>query len=602
MKVLFGLLAGFTLFNATMAQHPTLTYSLGMSRPSTHLFEVQIRFANLVEDTAVVLTLPVWRPGRYVVLDLAGGIVSFEAVDGSGRPLAWKKTGKSAWMVETNRSPELFVRYHVLADEFALRTRGLNSERGFVDGSAVFMFAEKYRWLPLTLTVHPFPAWHVTTSLDRLGDQPNTFVARNYDHLADSPLEIGTQKDFVFSVRGKQHVLSIAGEGNYDSAKLVADISAIVEQNAAFWGVLPYDRYVFFLALSANGGGGTEHENSCVMGARPFIFQDSSAYKNFLGLVSHEFFHTWNVKRLRPAGITPYVWMEENYVEELWVAEGATSYYDDVLLVRAGFLSEQEYRTKLSKAMNDDRGRPGNMRQSLAEASFDAWIKYWKNSKHAVNYEADYYARGAAVSFVLDMTIRRATENRCSFDDVLRVMYRRFASAGRGYTNTDLQAVCEDVAGLSFKTFFEDFVYGARPLPWEEALAVVGLEAVPQTAERTPWLGITTVDEGQKTRITSVIAGSPAFDAGIDVNDELVAINGYRVRSNDVNARLRTMHEGEVLTLTVFRDDRLRTFTVKLRLPSVIPINVVKMQNPTPLQAATFASWLSLPSSEKSSP
>ncbi|MER3524007.1 MAG: peptidase M61 [Ignavibacteria bacterium] len=602
MKVLLGLLAGLTLFNATMAQHPTLSYTLGMSRPSTHLFEVEITFANLDDDTALVLMLPVWRPGRYVVLDLAGGIVSFEAVDGSGHPLVWKKTGKSAWMIETKRSAEVVVRYRILADEFALRTRGLNSERGFVDGSAVFMFAEKYRWLPLTLTVHPFPGWHVTTPLDPLSDRPNTFVARNYDHLADSPLEIGTQKDFVFHVRGKQHILSIAGEGSYDSARLVADIAAIVEQHAAFWGELPYDRYVFFLALSANGGGGTEHENSCVMGARPFLFQDSSAYKNFLGLVSHEFFHTWNVKRLRPAGITSYVWMEENYVEELWVAEGTTSYYDDLLLVRAGFLSEQEYRTRLSKAINDDRARPGNARQSLAEASFDAWIKYWKSSKHALNYETDYYSRGAAVSFVLDMTIRRVTENCRSLDDVLRTIYRRCATAGRGYTNADLQAVCEEVAGTSFKTFFEHFVYGARPLPWEEALAVVGLETVPQAAEQTPWLGITTMDEGQKTRITSVVAGSPAFDAGVDVNDELVALNGYRVRSSDVNARLRTMREGERVTLTVFRDDRLRTFDVVLQLPSVTPINVVKMQKPTPLQAITLASWLSLPTSEKDSP
>ncbi len=585
-----------TLISAMPAMSGSLTvsYTLGMSRPSTHLLEVEVRFDGLPSgDSTLTLALPVWRTGRYVVLDPAGGVVSFDAFDGLNKPLRWKKTDKRTWAIATSGAPTVVARYAVFADEFGQRTRGLNDERAFVDGATVFMYSENYRWHPLTLTVQPYGSWHVTTGLDAVPGKPNTFTAPNYDHLADCPLEIGSQKDFVFTIDGKEHVLSITGEGNYDSTKLIADISTIVRKHAEFWGGLPYERYVFFLALSPSGGGGTEHINSSVMGARPFIFKDPVAYPKFLGLVSHEFFHTWNVKRLRPAGLQTYDWSKENYVEELWVAEGTTSYYDDLLLVRAGMMTQEEYLGKIAEAINADRERPGNLRKSLAESSFDAWIGYWKSARHALNFDTDYYARGAAVSFILDMAIREATRNQRSLDDVLRTMYARFPLGKGGYTNADLQAVCAEVAGKSFEEFFARYVYGAEQLPWAQALATVGLQLESASPEKKPWLGLTAVDEGGRTRITRVVAGSPAYEAGLDVDDEILALNGYKVRSSDLAARISEMQEGEKATLTVFRDDKLRRFEVVVRLPATPSVRVVKMEKPTALQRATYASWLS---------
>ncbi len=601
MKFTRSILLTFIAASIAMAGSPSITYTLAMPNPASHLFEVELRFDGLDRsDSTLELTLPVWRTGRYVVLDPAGGVVSFDAVDRLNNPLRWKKTNKSTWVIETAGTSQVAARYSVFANEFDQRTRGLNDERAFVDATTVFMYSEKYRWHPLTLTVLPFDAWHVTTGLDAVPGIPHTFSAPNYDHLADCPLEIGTQKVFSFSIEGKEHLLSITGEGNYDSTQLIADLTTIVKKHAQFWEDLPYDRYVFFLALSANGSGGTEHINSCVMGARPFIFQDPIAYKKFLGLVSHEFFHTWNVKRLRPAGLQTYDWTKENYVEELWVAEGTTSYYDDLLLVRCGLMTEAEYLGKLADAVNEDRQRPGNLRESLAQASYDAWIRYWKSSKHAVNFETDYYARGAAVSFVLDMTIRQATSNRRSLDDVLRTMYVRFP-LGRGYTNADLQAVCEQISGKSFKEVFHDYVYGTEPLPWSQALATVGLELQRKSPEEKPWLGLTTVDETRATRITRVFAGSPAYEAGLDVDDEIIALNGYKVRSADLSARVGAMKEGDTVRLTVFRSDKLREFTVTLRRPALPAVRVVKVEKPTALQQAAFESWLSVPFAEKSS-
>lgn len=587
------------VFSSTiaMSNSPTISYYIAMSKPSTHLLEVELRFDGLdASEKALDVSLPAWRSGRYVILDLASGVVEFRALDSAEKTLAWRKTDKTTWRIETNGSSSVRVQYKVFAHEFNLRTRGVNAERAFVDGAAVFMYAEKYRWLPMTLTVVPYGNWRVTTGLDSVVGKKNTFAAPHYDYLADCPLEIGMQRDVSFEVLGNEHVLSITGEGNYDTEKLKKDIARIIETQAAFWGgELPYKRYVFMLALSPSGGGGTEHINSCALGARPFIFKNPETYGNFLGLVSHEYFHTWNVKQLRPAAIDKYDWSKESYSEELWIAEGATSYYDDLLLVRAGLMTQAQYLERLGSAIDMDRSRPGNTKQSLAECSFDAWIKYWKQTKQAANFESDYYARGAAVIFALDMTIRNATENKRSLDDVMREMYKRFPLGKGGYTNADFLKVCEEVGRTTLRQFFGDYVFGAKPLPWKDILAYAGLEQREKDPVRKPWLGTMTTDEGERTKVVRVLAGSPAYEAGVDVDDEIVALDGYRVRTSSLSARIGEMKEGDIVKLTVFRDDQLREFSITLQLPEVLPSKLVRVEKPSSLQRAIFSSWLAAP-------
>lgn len=576
-----------------LAAEPTVSYVLGMSRPSSHLFEVDLVIDGLDgRDSTLDVVFPVWRPGRYVVLDLANGVVEFHASDGLQKPLPWKKADKTTWNVRTNGATKLHVRYKLFANEFHLRTRGLNDERAFVDGSAVFMFVEAYRHLPVTLTLLPFGDWRVTTGLDTVQGKLNTFSAPTYDYLADCPLEIGSQNDYVFTVEGREHVLSIAGEGNHNPDSLIADVSKIINTTVTFWQTVPYKRYVFLLALAPTGGGGTEHINSTAMAARPFIFKNPEAYRGFLSLVSHEFFHTWNVKQLRPAGLAQYTWTKENYTEELWIAEGTSSYYDDLLLVRSGLATEHWYLERISGAMEADRNRPGNMRQSLADCSFDAWIKYWKPGRRTFNHETDYYARGAAVSFVLDMTIRQRTKNKRSLDDVMRVMYRRFPLSSDGYTNADFRKACEDVAGSSFDEFFRDFVDGAKPLLWEEALGVAGLMLEDKESEQSPWLGLGASEDGERLRVTRVTDGSPAYEAGLNIDDEIVAVNGYKARLGDLNARVAESKEGNTLRLTVFRDERLREFSVTLRLLPTPSQRIVKRDKPGSMQKEVFSSWL----------
>ena len=582
----------FLLPSLMLSQNPTLEYKLGMSKPSTHLLEVELSVKGLPSGgSAIDFLMPVWRTGRYVIFDFAGGVQEFSARDGSGSLLKWSKTEKSTWRVEKNRATAVTIRYKVYANEFDMRTRGLNDEHAFVDGCAVFMYIDRYRHLPLTVAVTPYQDWHVTTGLEATPGGQFRFSAPDFDYLVDCPLEIGHQKDFEFQVEGKKHVLSIFGQGNYDADTLIRDISKIVKANKEFWGDLPYERYVFMLHLSSRGGG-TEHINSTIMQTSPNSFKNPNSYRGFLGLVSHEYFHTWNVKRLRPKGILPYDYMRENYLNELWVAEGTTSYYGELLLARAGFIPVSGMLDGLASGVLSDRQRPGNKVQSVTESSFDAWIKLWKNNQQSYNSETDYYGKGSDVSLVLDLEIRQRSKNKYSLDDVMRTLYRRFPLSGKGYTVDDVRTIAEDLAGGSLQSLFDNYVFGTTAIDWESTLRSAGLELQAKDSERKTWLGLQSSDQNGRARASGVIAGSPAYDAGLDLGDEILAINGRRVRSSDLQERIAEFKPGEKVKISLFREDTLREFEIVLRLQDVPPYRVVKSSQPTPLQKSIFESWL----------
>lgn len=576
-----------------LSQTPILEYSLAMSRPSTHLLEVEISVKGApTAALALDFLMPVWRTGWYLLFDFAGGVQEFSAIDGSGNSLPWSKIDKSTWRIEKGRATTVTIRYKVYANEFDQRTRGLNEDHAFVDGCAVFMYIERYRHLPLAVTVVPYGDWHVTTGLEALPNEPFKFSARNFDYLADSPFEIGHQKDFEFQVEGKKHVLSIFGEANYDPGVLTGDISTIVKANKEFWGDLPYERYVFLLELTPQGRGATEHINSTIMQTSPGVFKNQNSYVGLLGLISHEYFHTWNVKQLRPRGLLPYDYQHENYAKELWIAEGTTSYYSQLLLLRTGQAPFPAYLEQLPRTVQFDRQRPGDKIQSLSESSFDAWIKGSKGLQQSYNSESDIYGKGSNVSLLLDLEIRQQSNNKHSLDDVLRTMYHRFPLSGKGYTVDDLQKVSEEFAGGSLKSFFDNYVHGTTPLDWEASLLYAGLELQARDSERRPWLGAFTSDQNSAARVTFVVTGSPAYNAGLDLGDEIIALNGRRIRSSDLQDRIAELKAGDKIKLTFFRDDRLREFEVTLRLQDVPAYTIVKVKDPTPVQKAIYESWL----------
>ncbi|MGB6648301.1 MAG: PDZ domain-containing protein [Bacteroidota bacterium] len=575
------------------AQPVPIEYRLSMPEPWTHLFHVEVVFENLPADSDFLdVRLPVWRSGRYRVLDFAGGIVQFAAKGEDNQPLLWSKLDKSTWRIEKNESRSVLLRYSVYANEFHLRTRGLNDEHGFVDGSAVFMYAEEYRSLPLILMVYPFGNWHVTTGLDSLPGERFVFQAPSYDHLIDCPVEIGNQTDVRFDIDGIPHTLSFAGAPPCEVDTLKGDITRVVTMNRDFWGGLPYKRYVFLFHESGHGGGATEHINSTIILHRPKTPGLPSPCSSILGIISHEFFHTWNVKRFRPRGMDPYDWSGENYYRELWIAEGATSYLHNLLMLREGFRPVEQYLRGLCSAVASDRGRPGNLEQSLADCSFDAWIKGSGSRQRTVNYETDFYSRGANVCLHLDLEIRHRSGNTSSFDDVMRTLYRRFPIGSGGYTVEDVERAARELAGDGMAYLFDAFVYGSDPLPWEQTLQYAGLELTVVDTIKRPWLGLEASDREGRSKVVSVVAGSPAHRAGVNVGDELLAFNGYEVKSDELVERVNQMTYGDEARLVVFRSRRLKTFVFALDVPEPPTYNVKLVPDPTDLQKSIFSAWL----------
>ncbi len=585
------------LWSSIMIAHtqtvPEIAYVLSMPRPATHLLEVEMRIRPLQAAVPTIeVHMPAWRTGRYALFDFASGVQEFRAADDAGRSLAWHKTDKETWQIAADGVRDVIVHYNVYANEFDERTRGLNEQHAFIDEAAVFMYCPTVGDVPITVTVHPFGAWHVTTGLDALSGQPFTFRAPSYQVFADCPLEVGTQREFAFEAEGKSHLLMVAGDGPVDAPAAIAELKKIVAINKAFWGALPYDRYVFMVHLLPEGRGGTEHLNSTIMQTSMNALATPASIRGFLGLVSHEYFHTWNVKQLRPAGIPPYDFSRENYAREYWIAEGTTSYYGHLLLIRKGDIPVTSALESIAQSVQQDRLRPGNRIQSLSESSFDAWVKYWRRNENAYNAESDYYDKGMDVSLLLDLAIRQRSDNRHSLDDVMRAMFERFPLAKRGYTVDDFQRVAEEMAGGSLDEFFTSYVHGTRPLPWEETLTSAGLRLFLKDSTAPAWLGVSARMQNGKSVISLVIAGSPAEDAGLSISDELVALNGTRVGAADVQSRIATLAPGDTARLSVLRENQLREFTAVLRPITVPAYRIEKVQHPTDLQRQIFESWL----------
>lgn len=588
-KLFFSLLLFWTTMNSS--NQIKIQYILSMPKPQTHIFEVEMKISDFsTKEKFIDFQLPVWRSGRYMIFDFASGVLEFIAIDDAGKKLNFKKTSKSIWRVETNNSKEISIKYKIYANEFKFRTRGLNSEHGFVDGSSVFMFVEKFRNLPIELKALPFDDWKVTTGLQY--ESKNIFSAPNYDYLVDCPLEIGNQTEIDFDVDGIPHTIMIFGNNKVPRDTMISDFTKIIKSQKKFWGMYPYKKYIFMIHSTSLGGGGTEHINSTIMGTTPQNLNSIEEYRTkFLGLVSHEFFHTWNVKYLRPKGIVPYNFMEENYLEELWIAEGTTSYFDDLILVREKFKSTENYLKEFAQRVQNDRARPGNLVQSVSESSFDSWVKFWRNTPQSFNFESDYYEKGANVSFILDMELRASTNNKISLDDVFREMLKRFPFASAGYDLTDFKKVCEELSNKNLNEFFNKYVYGVAPIPWEKYFNVVGFELMKKDSIQQPLIGISVQESNEKTIVTNISSGSPFFNSGLDVGDEIISINDKRVKGNFANSTSQ-LKINEKISILFSHGDDVKIISLNLNIAKQDAYILKQISNPSAIQKQTYLSWL----------
>jgi predicted metalloprotease with PDZ domain len=402
----------------TQASTPDIAYTVSMSKPATHLLEVEMRLKwNQMPDQAE-LKMPVWTPGSYLVREYARHVQDFAVKDASGKALGWRKINKNTWQVDSKGVGEVVATYRVYSNELTVRTNELNDEHGFWNNGALLMFPKGQLAVASTVKVNPFGNWKVATGLPKVAGQTNAFRAPNFDVLYDSPFEVSNFNEISFDVQGKSHRYILSGDGNYDLKVLARDTAKIIEEAYKIFGELPYEDYTFIVNL--RGGGGLEHLNSTALQWNRFGFKPAARYRGFLSLVAHEYFHAWNVKRIRPDALGPFDYENENYTKLLWVAEGATSYYESVLLRRAGLESDSAILNSKANAITDLQNRPGRFETSLEEASMDAWIKYYRQDENSANNQISYYDKGDIVNMMLDLTIRASTNGAKSLDDVMK--------------------------------------------------------------------------------------------------------------------------------------------------------------------------------------
>jgi predicted metalloprotease with PDZ domain len=581
---------------AAWAVTPRLHYRVSMPQPSNHLFEVELTLSPWSAGTLEV-RLPVWTPGSYLVREYARHVQDVEALDAAGQPLPWRKLRKNAWSIETLGHPTVVIRYRVFACELSVRTNHLDASHGFFTPAALLMFVPGLTDQPHTVEIQPPAGWQVATALPQASGSDACFTASDYDHLVDSPFEIGPQTIQSFTVAGKSHRWVTWGSGNFDPERAIADTQRIIETEAALFGGLPYDDYLFILHLSANSYGGLEHRDSCVLAYSRFGFTETEQYQRFLQLVAHEFSHLWNVKRLRPKELERFDYERENYTSSLWFCEGVTSYYDLLFPLRAGCYDAAVFLDSLAKDISRYLSIPGRQVQPLSESSFDAWIKLYRRDAYSDNTQISYYLKGALVTLLLDLQIRQHQPGR-SFDDVLRQLWQTFGQNEQGYSVAELKGVLEAVAGIDLSDFYAQYIDGLAELPLATALAKFGLQLEPVCSQQ-PYSGMKLKSEAGRTLVSAVDSNSPAEAAGLQVGDELVALGGFRITADqwgDRTAQLLAACGKDVLettvAITLFHDDQLETLEIRLQNPRPSRFRLVPLLDATAGQQTLFRDWL----------
>ena len=569
-----------------------IVHRVSIVDPRTHLVEVETTLTGAPDE--VVLFMPVWTPGSYLVREYARHVEGLAAE----APARARKIRKNAWSVEARGAERVVVRYRVYAAELTVRTSHVDDTHAFLVGAALFLGVEGHLSAPARVRLEAPAGWRVATSLPLVD---GTYEARDFDTLVDSPIELGLHREESFSVLGTTHRYSIwpaDGVTDRNVADLVRDTTTILEHEARlFGGAFPYDRYELLLHLSSRARGGLEHRASAALVASPSAFATREGYLDLLSLVAHEVLHAWNVKRIRPAGLVPYDYQHECYTRQLWWFEGATSYYDWRLLNLAQICTVDEYLEHLAAEIAYLDATPGRLVHALEETSFDAWIKLYRPDENSPNSTVSYYRKGELVCALLDLELRARTGGRASLDTVLGYLWREYGAAERPVPEGALQEIFEQATGASIGDRFDAWVRSSAEVDAGPTLALVGLEIERKTrTDAAPCsLGVRVRSEGGRAIVASTTRDSCAARAGIDPGDELVGIAGARVEGANVEPLLRTRAAGDVVDVLVARDGRLLTRKATLDPARPDKVKLVPQRDATPEARAAFEAWLGRP-------
>jgi len=577
-----------------------LLYRIAASTPAAHIFELELQIAN-PDPAGQVLWMPNWIPGSYMIRDFSRNIISLSAADGTGQGLPVQKLDKARWRCGPATGP-LIIRYRVYAWDLSVRAAHLDQTHAYCNGAAVFLAVAGQEQQPHTLEILPpasaTSAWEVATSLPCKGAAEwgfGTYEAASYDELIDHPVEIGSFSRARFMACGVPHDIVITGRHRADMDRLCRDLSRVCEAAIRMFGEpAPFARYVFLVMAVGTGYGGLEHRAStsllCARDDLPLASEPAASpgerYRGFLGLCSHEYFHSWNVKRIKPRVFIPYDLRTETHTPLLWAFEGITSYYDDLLLVRAGLVSSAAYLELLAQQITRHLRSGGRFLQSVADSSFDAWTKYYKQDENAPNAVVSYYIKGALVALCLDLTLRQRTQDRVSLDQVMLRLWQDYGKSGRGVDDGDIQAVAEGLcaelgADSSLESFFSQALHSTDELPFVELLRGRGLDTVLRAAESSADSGGKAVptDPGRARAVlgakvqpsgeggallANVYTGGAASQAGLSAGDVVIAVDGLKVNAVTADKFVSAYPVGSTVSVHAFRRDELMQFAVTL--------------------------------------
>jgi len=564
---------------------------VSLADPHAHLVEVE---TTIVSDEALpsplVLFMPVWTPGSYLVREYA------RHVEGMRSPThAVRKVRKNAWSVSHEGAREVTVRYRVYCNDLTVRTNHVDATHAYLNGACTFLAVEGRTDVPTEVSFGMPAGWRVATALPPAARE-NAYGAKDLDTLVDSPIELGLFRSASVTCAGVEHAFAIWPPDAINDAnlhRLLEGTKTIVETEAKLLGGgLPHGGYTFILHFSPKGRGGLEHRDSTTLLAAPTAFDTRDGFLDLLSLVAHEYFHLWNVKRLRPEGLSPYRYEEENYTRLLWWFEGATSYFDWRVLRLAKLCTETEYLDHLAAELGYLEQTPGRLVHSLEEASFDAWIKLYRPDENSPNSTVSYYRKGELVCALLDLEMRVRTSGARCLDDVLRHLWATYGKDERPVPEHAMQQIFEDVAGVAMGDLFEAWIRGTADVDAASTLAKVGL-VIESTKREGASLGLKARDAGGKTTVAAVLRGSAAQRAGVDAGDELLAIGDRRVETAaSMESALALFRAGDRTTVLVARDGKTRPLEVTLDAAPAGRAKLVQKKDATDAERALYRAWI----------
>jgi predicted metalloprotease with PDZ domain len=601
-------------------------YEVVPSRPSAHYYTVRLELSH-PDPRGEHFSLPAWIPGSYMIRDFARNIVTIRACSGE-RELLVQELDKQRWRVE-GAEKKLLVEYRVYAWDLSVRAAHLDRTHGFFNGTSLFLRVEGEENTPCRLRIAPpreqvEGGWKVATTLPVIAVDDKGFgvyQADGYWHLIDCPVEMADYQSLEFEVQGRLHTMVVTGRVRFEHERLAADLQKICEEQVRVFGELPVSRYLFLVMATGDGYGGLEHRDStaliCARTQLPAIDmkekEPDEGYRRFLGLCSHEYFHLWNVKRICPRRLAESDLSAEAYTQLLWAFEGITSYYDDLALVRSGCIGPDSYLELLAQTITRVMQAPGRRLQSLAQSSFHAWTKFYKQDENAPNAIVSYYAKGALVALGLDVTLRMRSRDRLCLDDLMRQLWQEYGKPGKGVPEEGIQRAAEALLGESLEAFFALAVEGTGELPLESWLEYLGIGyrlrpsrkpddqggycRVPEPVEARPTLGAHMVQCGDFVKLGRVLEGGVAQQSGLSAGDRLISIAGLQVSLENIDDLLRRHAMAEPVEVLAFRRDELMRFQLQARWApnDTCDLWLLPAENVSPAQLQRRRHWLKLP-------